>query len=57
MSMYDEKKKTTCMVNSFSFPDDDDGVLERTPVCETKNVKCEGVTEEETGGVVLGLNK
>ncbi|CAH8362516.1 unnamed protein product [Eruca vesicaria subsp. sativa] len=34
----------TCVVNSFSFPDD--GVLERTPVCETKNVKSEGIIEE-----------
>ncbi|CAG7890414.1 unnamed protein product [Brassica rapa] len=40
----------TCVVNSFSFPDD--GILERTPVCETKNVKCEGVTEER-GDVIV----
>ncbi|KAJ0242468.1 Telomere repeat-binding protein 3 [Hirschfeldia incana] len=43
-------EKKTCVVNSFSFPDD--GVLERTPVCETKNVKCEGVTEE-AGDVIV----
>ncbi|KAH0943835.1 hypothetical protein HID58_003472 [Brassica napus] len=40
----------TCVVNSFSFSDD--GILERTPVCETKNVKCEGVTEER-GDVIV----
>ncbi|CAN6921185.1 unnamed protein product [Brassica oleracea] len=40
----------TCVVNSFSFPDD--GILERTPVSETKNVKSEGVAEE-TGDVIV----
>ncbi|KAG2317947.1 hypothetical protein Bca4012_068922 [Brassica carinata] len=40
----------TCVVNSFSFPDD--GILERTPVCETKNVKSEGVSEE-AGDVIV----
>lgn len=40
----------TCVVNSFLFPDD--GILERTPVCETKNVKSEGVTEER-GDVIV----